>query len=90
MVVLLAVADSRSFKADRKAAKVKGPAQSGATPCNSTQPADFGYASCDLFCKPAKATNHCRFCKCRGCHGRDDAASLEPFCRCAVRCVYQP
>ena len=28
---------------------------------------DYAYEACSNFCKQAKASNHCRFCKCRAC-----------------------
>lgn len=36
--------------------------------CNTTQyslQGDYAYEACGAFCKQAKATNHCKFCKCR-------------------------
>ena len=35
--------------------------------CRSGIKGDFNYEMCGAFCKSAKATNHCKFCKCRTC-----------------------
>uniref|UniRef100_A0A7S4HD82 Uncharacterized protein n=1 Tax=Prymnesium polylepis TaxID=72548 RepID=A0A7S4HD82_9EUKA len=38
--------------------------------CNTTVhgfAGDYAYEACGSFCKEAKATNHCKFCKCRAC-----------------------
>merc|ERR1719224_355989 len=45
--------------------------------CNTTTyslKGDYAYEACGAFCKQAKATNHCKFCKCRACS----------FCKAAV------
>merc|ERR1719331_1615467 len=39
--------------------------------CNTTAhgnlKGDYAYEACGAFCKATKATNHCRFCKCKAC-----------------------
>ena len=39
--------------------------------CNTTKAGsfagDYAYEACGAFCKQAKATNHCKFCKCKAC-----------------------
>lgn len=37
------------------------------TPCNSSLHGDERHRSCKLFCKPMKAENHCKWCKCQAC-----------------------
>ena len=38
--------------------------------CQSGLRGDFTFKTCADFCKPTRASNHCRFCKCQQC----------PFC----------
>jgi len=35
--------------------------------CRSSMKGDFNYRTCADFCKPARATAHCRYCKCQSC-----------------------
>jgi len=35
--------------------------------CISGLKGDFNFQTCGAFCKPSKATNHCKFCKCKSC-----------------------
>ena len=37
------------------------------TACNSTLYGDVRFRSCGPFCKEAKRSNHCHFCKCADC-----------------------
>eukprot|EP00966_Prymnesium_polylepis_P029038 673324-Prymnesium_polylepis.1 len=38
-----------------------------AAPCNSTLHGDSRYTGCAPFYKQLKASNHCRYCKCKAC-----------------------
>mmetsp|Transcript_28527 Transcript_28527/g.69478 ORF Transcript_28527/g.69478 Transcript_28527/m.69478 type:complete len:420 (-) Transcript_28527:70-1329(-) len=38
-----------------------------AAPCNSSLFGDERSTLCSAFCKPTKATNHCKWCKCKAC-----------------------
>jgi len=54
----------------------------GRTTCTSSLPGDYRYEGCGAFCKPEKAQNHCKFCKCRACNfcasAKAAAASAVP------------
>ena len=50
--------------------------------CSSTLHGDFSHEACGEFCKPSKATNHCKYCKCRTCSycaGSTGNASRAPM-----------
>lgn len=55
-------------------------------PCNSSLFGDARRTLCSSFCKPIKAANHCKWCKCKACawcgdtpsKGTADAARLVP------------
>jgi len=47
--------------------KGKAPTEQGTGTCSSGLSGDTNEVGCAAFCKADKASNHCRFCKCRTC-----------------------
>lgn len=57
----------------------KSPPGGGGKPqCHSGIKGDLPFMTCAAFCKSSKATNHCKFCKCRSCqYCTKDGAPVE-------------
>ena len=45
--------------------------------CHTSMPDDVDDLACETWCDAAQAMEHCKWCKCRGCHWSKDACAAE-------------